>query len=98
MNSYETKLKQFTNKFPDKTREQLEKHMDYVRETFQKQDGTVKERYRRYLDLLEERNEPAKPSYTAYTYVCYYKHNFDLHWLQFTLVDTTKNIDWRIKK
>jgi hypothetical protein len=81
-NSYKAKIKQFTNKFPNKSREEMERHLNKVRSDFQADEGTVRERYRRYLTRIEKLGLRSLPSFTSYSYVVYCKEKIELDWLQ----------------
>ena len=83
MNSYEIKIKQFTNKFRNRTREQLINNLNTVRKQFKTDEGKVKEKYQIFLKRIAPLNLPSPPSFTSWKYVVYYKHNFeDLDYLK----------------
>ena len=78
MNSYEVKIKQFTNKFPNRTREQLINNLNTVRKQFK-----AKEKYQLFLSRVAPLNLPSPPSFTSWKYVVYYKFKFeDLDYLK----------------
>lgn len=81
MNSYDVKLKQFTNKFPGRTREQMIKNMNIFRDNFKKENGTVKEKYNNFLTLIKPLNLPSPPSFTSWKYTVYCKEEFKLEWM-----------------
>jgi len=86
MNSYEVKLKQFTNKFINPTEELLEKTREYFRDD--KQYATTRECYEAFLERLNRDTllkSYSPPSWTSWKYVVYYKEESFLSFIEKTI-------------